>query len=61
MTLPYERTRAHKRLMDFSQKLLRMSKTEIRKNAGKIWEENASLRRHLEPSDNFDLYYKEKE
>jgi len=38
-----------------------MSKTEIRKNAGKIWEENASLRRHLEPSDNFDLYYKEKE
>ena len=61
MTLPYERTRSIKRLMDFSRKLLQMNRTEIRKNAGEIWEENASIRRHICTSDLFDHYYDEKE
>ena len=61
MTLPYERTRSIKALIDFRRKIALMTLTEIRKNAREIRDESIRIGRHLCLSELFEYYYKEKE
>ena len=61
MTLPCERTRSIKALIDFRRKIALMTLTEIRKHPRELRDESVRIGRHLCSSDLFDYYYKEKE